>query len=132
MRRHRIKHHVSRPVVHLGLFTDEQILPAAALVALAAGWLYAGAGGLIARMVLAAVLMVPVAVMVLDNHAGGILVAHAAAWLRWHRRAGMFAPGPGEPVGYALALDERERLVAERRARSPVDLEAAFAARSER
>lgn len=125
--RHRIKHHVNRPVVHMGLFTDDQILPAAALVALAAGWLYAGAGGVVGRMLLSAVLVLPVAVMVVDNHVGGIVVKRAGAWLRWHRRAGVFAGGAGEPDGYELTVDAKDRLVLEREAAVRVDLETAFA-----
>ena len=35
--RHRIKHHVNRPVLHMGLFTDAQMLPAAGLFAVAVG-----------------------------------------------------------------------------------------------
>ncbi len=36
--RHRIKHHVNRPVLHMGMFTDTQMLPAAGLFALGAGF----------------------------------------------------------------------------------------------
>lgn len=130
MVRHRIKHHVNRPVVHMGLFTDDQILPAAALVAVAAGWLYAGAGGLVGRMLLAAILVLPVAVMVVDNHVGGIVVGRTGAWLRWHRRIGVFAGEPGEPDGYELIVDERDHLILEREATRRVDLDTAFAEES--
>ena len=65
--RHRIKHHVNRPVLHMGMFTDAQMLPAAGLFALAAGWFYAVGGPLVARTVVSALLLLPVGVMVVDN-----------------------------------------------------------------
>src|SRR5206468_11119740 len=79
--RHRIKHHVNRPVLHMGLFTDAQMLPAAGLFTLAAGWFYAGGGGLVARTVVCALLMLPVAVMVVDNRVGGIVVDRVRAFV---------------------------------------------------
>jgi hypothetical protein len=125
--RHRIKHHVNRPVLHMGLFSDSQMLPAAGLFALAAGWFYAGSGGLVARTVVAAVLLLPVGVMVVDNRVGGIVVDRVRSFVRWQRRPGIFAPGAGEVRGYELSVDVEDRLLLERERLARVDLEAAFA-----
>jgi hypothetical protein len=124
---HRIKHHVSRPVLHMGLVTDAQMLPAAGLFAVAAGWLYAGAGGAIARAVVAAVLLAPVAVMVIDNRVGGVVQERVRAFVRWHRRPGVFEPGAEDAHGYALQIDDDDRVVLERERVRRDDLEAAFA-----
>ena len=125
--RHRIKHHVNRPVLHMGLFSDAQMLPAAGLFALAAGWLYAGSGGLVARTAVAALLMVPVGVMVVDNRVGGIVVNRVRALVRWHRQPGIFDPGAEVVRGYELSVDAEDRIVLERELLARVDLEAAFA-----
>jgi hypothetical protein len=125
--RHRIKHHVNRPVLHMGLFSDTQMLPAAGLFALAAGWFYAGGGGLVARTVVAAVLLLPVGVMVVDNRVGGIVVDRVCAFVRWQRRPGIFAPGSEAAQGYELSVDGEDRLVLERERLARVDLDAVFA-----
>ena len=125
--RHRIKHHVNRPVLHMGLFTDAQMLPAAGLFALAAGWFYAGGGGLVARTVLGALLLLPIGMMVVDNRVGGIVVDRVSAFVRWHRRPGIFAPGSEDAQGYELSVDAEDQLVLERERLARVDLEAAFA-----
>jgi hypothetical protein len=125
--RHRIKHHVNRPVLHLGLFSDAQMLPAAGLFTLAAGWLYAGAGGLAGRSLVAALLLLPVAVMVVDNRVGGIVTERCGALLRWHRRCGVFEPGAEASAGYGLSADAQDELLLERERIGRVDLEAAFA-----
>ncbi|MGI8944769.1 MAG: hypothetical protein ACR2GL_00835 [Thermoleophilaceae bacterium] len=125
--RHRIKHHVNRPVLHMGMFTDDQMLPAAGLFALSAGLLYAGGGPLVARTALSALLLVPVAVMAVDNWVGGIVVDRVRAFVRWHRRPGIFVPGAEGAHGYELSLDVEDRLVLERERLARVDLEAAFA-----
>jgi hypothetical protein len=125
--RHRIKHHVNRPVLHMGLFTDAQMLPAAGLFTLAAGWFYAGGGGVAGRAVVAAVLLLPVAVMAVDNRVGGIVVERVSAFVRWHRRPGIFEPGAEEADGYELSVDAEDELVLERERLARVDLEAVFA-----
>jgi hypothetical protein len=125
--RHRIKHHVNRPVLHMGLCTDAQMLPAAGLFTLAAGWLYAGAGGLVGRSIVAALLLLPVAVMAADNRVGGIVVERVRAFTRWHRRPGIFIPGAEQADGYELRIDAEDRLLLERERLSRVDLEAVFA-----
>jgi hypothetical protein len=125
--RHRIKHHVNRPVLHLGLFTDAQMLPAAGLFALAAGWFYAGAGGLVGRSLVAGLLLLPVAVMAVDNQVGGIAVERATAFVRWHRQPGIFEPGAEEADGYELSVDAEDELVLERERLARVDLETVFA-----
>jgi hypothetical protein len=125
--RHRIKHHVNRPVLHMGLFTDAQMLPAAGLFTLAAGWFYAGGGGVVGRAVVAAVLLLPVAVMAVDNRVGGIVVERVSAFVRWHRRPGIFEPGAEEADGYELSVDAEDELVLERERLARVDLEAVFA-----
>jgi hypothetical protein len=125
--RHRIKHHVNRPVLHMGLFTDAQMLPAAGLFTLAAGWFYAGAGSVVARSLVAAVLLLPVAVMAVDNRGGGVVVERARAFVRWHRRPGIFDPGAVEADGYELSVDAEDELVLERERLARVDLETVFA-----
>jgi hypothetical protein len=124
--RHRIKHHVNRPVLHMGLFTDTQMLPAAGLFTVAAGWLYAGAGGAAARALAAALLLLPIGVTVVDNRVGGIVVQQTLALLRWHRRPGVFTPGADDACGYELSVDEQDLLVLERERRGRVDLETVF------
>jgi hypothetical protein len=125
--RHRIKHHVNRPVLHMGLFTDAQMLPAAGLFTLAAGWFYAGGGGLVARTMVAALFMLPVGVMVVDNRVGGIVVDRVRAFVRWYRQPGIFAPGAEAARGYELSVDAEDQLVLERERLARVNLEAAFA-----
>lgn len=126
--RHRIKHHVGRPVLHWGVFTDAQMLPSAGLVTVAAGWAYAGGGGVVARMLVAALLLVPVAVMAIDNRVGGLVVQRVAAFVAWHRRPGVFEPGGEEKgAGYELRIDEEDQVVLERERMAHVDLEAVFA-----
>jgi hypothetical protein len=125
--RHRIKHHADRPVLHMKLFTDGQMLPSAGLVTLAAGWLSVGGGGLMARTLVACLMLAPVAVMVIDNRLGGLVVQRVAAFVAWHRQAGIFAPGAGEGAGYELRIDEQDQVVLERERMAHVDLEAVFA-----
>jgi hypothetical protein len=125
--RHRIKHHVNRPVLHMGMFTDAQMLPVAGLFAVAAGWLYAGGGALVGRVLVAAVLLLPVAVMVVDNRVGGIVMERVAAFVRWHRRPGIFEPGAERADGYELRVDDEDQLLLERERLAQVDLEAAIA-----
>jgi hypothetical protein len=125
--RHRIKHHVNRPVLHMGLFTDAQMLPAAGLFTLAAGWFYSGGGGVVGRAAVAAVLLLPVAVMAVDNRVGGIVVERVSAFVRWHRQPGIFEPGADEADGYELSVDAEDELVLERERLARVDLEAVFA-----
>jgi hypothetical protein len=125
--RHRIKHHVNRPVLHMGLFIDAQMLPAAGLFTLAAGWFYAGGGGVVGRAAVAAVLLLPVAVMAVDNRVGGIVVERVSAFVRWHRQPGIFEPGADEADGYELSVDAEDELVLERERLARVDLEAVFA-----
>jgi hypothetical protein len=125
--RHRIKHHVNRPVLHMGLFTDAQMLPAAALFTLAAGWFYVGAGGVIGRSLVTALLLLPVAVMAVDNRVGGIVIERVTAFVRWHRQPGIFEPGAEEADGYQLSVDAEDQLVLEREQLARVDLETVFA-----
>lgn len=125
--RHRIKHHVNRPILHMGAFTDAQMLPGAALFALSAGWFYAGGGGIVGRVVVGAILLLPVGVMVVDNRVGGLVTDRLTAYLRWHRRAGIFEPGADEAHGYQLSVDEEDLLVLEREQLSSADLDTAFA-----
>src|SRR5918992_5407220 len=125
--RHRIKHHVNRPVLHMGLFSDTQMLPAAGLFALAAGWFYAGGGGLVARTVVAAVLLLPVGVTVVDNRVGGIVVDRVCAFVRWQRQPGIFAPGADEARGYELSVDAEDPLLLERERLARGGLDAGFA-----
>jgi hypothetical protein len=125
--RHRIKHHVNRPVLHMGLFTDAQMLPAAGLFTLAAGWFYAGAGGVVGRSLVVALLLLPVAVMAVDNRVGGIVVERVSAFVRWHRQPGVYEPGAVEADGYELSVEAEDELVLERERLARVDLEAVFA-----
>lgn len=124
--RHRIKHHVNRPVLHMGLFHDAQMLPAAGLVTFAAGWLYAGAGGLVLRTLVAATILLPVGVMIVDNRVGGLVVGRVAALHRWYRQPGVFVPGAPQASGYELSGDDPDELRRQHDRLADVDLEAAF------
>jgi hypothetical protein len=124
--RHRIKHHVNRPVLHMGLFHDAQMLPAAGLVTLAAGWLYAGAGGLIVRTFIAGAILLPVGIMIVDNRVSGMVVNRVVALHRWYRRPGVFAPGSADVSGYELSGGDSEDLRREHERLTEVDLEITF------
>lgn len=126
--RHRLKHHANRPVLHWGLFSDEQMLPCAGLFTLAVGWFYAGSGGLAARTLGAALLLLPVAVMVVDNRMGGIVVEQVRALVRWRRDPGVFEPGAEGVHGYELSVDAEDQRALDREQLAHVDLEAVFAA----
>ncbi len=128
--RHRIKHHVNRPVLHLGLFTDGQMLPAAGLFTLAAGWAYAGGGSAITRALIAGLMLLPVGIMVVDNRVGGIVITQAKALVLWRREAGILTPGEQEAHGWELAIDVEDQLVLDREEMAQVDLEAVFASDS--
>ena len=126
--RHRIKHHVNRPILHMGLVTDRQMLPAVGLVTLAAGWGFAGSGGLVARVAVAALMLLPVGVMVVDNRMGGIVISQVKAWIAWRREPRIFVPGhPLQTAhGLVLIMDAQDQLVLERERRARLDLEAVF------
>lgn len=126
--RHRVKHHVNRPVLHLGLFTDGQMVPAAGVFALAAGWAFAGGGGAVARTVVAALMLLPVGVMVVDNRMGGIVVTQVKALVLWRRELGIFTPGGEQADGWELEIDAEDQLVLDRERVESLDLEAVFAA----
>jgi hypothetical protein len=81
----------------------------------------------VARTVVAAVLLLPVGVMVVDNRVGGIVVDRVCAFVRWQRQPGIFAPGADEARGYELSVDAEDPLLLERERLARVDLEAAFA-----
>ncbi len=126
--RHRLKHHANRPVLHWGLFTDEQMMPCACLFALAVAWFYVG-GGLAGRTLGAALLLVPVGVMVVDNRLGGVVADQVRARLRWRREPGVFAPGAEQAHGYELSVDDGDaQRELQREQLASVDLEAVFAA----
>jgi hypothetical protein len=125
--RHRIKHHVNRPVLHMGLFTDAQMLPGAGLFTLAAGWLYSGGGGVLSRVIVAGILLLPVGVMVVDNRVGGIVTDRVSAFVRWHREPGIYVPGAEDAPGYELSVDEQDAVVLEREQFAHADLDIAFA-----
>ncbi len=124
--RHRIKHHVNRPVLHFGLFSDRQIMPAAVLVTLAAGWAFAGDGSIVARGIVAALMMLPVGVMVVDNRVGGLVLTQVRAFLRWRREPGIFMPAVDDVIGCELVIDPEDQMILDREQRASVDLEAVF------
>ena len=74
---HPIRHQVNSRVLHKGLFTDEQLMPAAILVLLAVGVAYT-AGSVAVGVIAAAVFLVPVGAMIIDNRAGQLLHGHVA------------------------------------------------------
>jgi hypothetical protein len=102
------------------------MLPAAGLITLVAGWFYAGGVGVVWRALVAGLLLLPVAVMAVDNRVGGIVVERARAFARWHRQPGIFEPGAEEADGYELSVDPEDELVLERERLARVDLEAVF------
>lgn len=119
---HPIRHQVNSRVLHKGLFTDEQLMPAAILVLLAVGVAYT-AGSVALGAIAAALFLLPVAAMILDNRAGQLLHDHAKAWLSYRRGVGVYDPGAGDSaVGYELLADDEALLAAA--APSPADLRA--------
>jgi len=111
---HPVRHHVNSRVLHRGLFTDEQLMPAAILVLLAVGVAYTAASVAVA-VIAAAVLLLPVGAMILDNRAGRLLHGQLSAWLAYRRSAGVFDPGGGDhAIAYELLADEEALLAAGR------------------
>jgi hypothetical protein len=109
---HPIRHQVNSRVLHKGLFTDEQLMPAAILVLLAVGVAYTAASVTVAAIA-AAVLLLPVGAMIIDNRAGQLLHGHIAAWLAYRRAVGIYDPGAGDrAVGYELHADDDAALAA--------------------
>ena len=109
---HPIRHQVNSRVLHKGLFTDEQLMPAAILVLLAVGVAYT-AGSVAFGVIAAAVFLVPVGAMIIDNRAGQLLHGHVASWLAYRRKVGMYDPGAGNSaIGYELLADDDALLAA--------------------
>ena len=103
---HPIRHQVNSRVLHKGLFTDEQLMPAAILVLLAVGVAYT-AGSVALAVIGAAVFLLPVGAMIIDNRTGQLLHGQVAAWLAYRRGVGVYDPGAGDSaVGYELRADE--------------------------
>ena len=103
---HPIRHQVNSRVLHKGLFTDEQLMPAAILVLLAVGVAYT-AGTVVLGVIGAAVFLLPVGAMIIDNRTGQLLHGQVAAWLAYRRSVGVYDPGAGDSaVGYELQADE--------------------------
>ena len=103
---HPIRHQVNTRVLHKGLFTDEQLMPSAILVLLAVGVAYT-AGSLVAGLIGGAVLLLPVAAMIVDNRAGQVLRDELVAWLAYRRSVGLYDRGAGtSAVGYELLPDD--------------------------
>jgi hypothetical protein len=103
---HSIRHQVNSRVLHKGLFTDEQLMPAAILVLLAVGVAYTAASAMLA-VIAAVVFLLPVGAMIIDNRAGQLLHGHIAAWLAYRSAVGVYDPGAGDhAVGYELHADE--------------------------
>jgi len=103
---HPIRHQVNSRVLHKGLFTDEQLMPAAILVLLAVGVAYT-AGTVVLGVIGAAVFLLPVGAMIIDNRTGQILHGQVVAWLEYRRKVGVYDPGAGDSaIGYELQADE--------------------------
>ena len=103
---HPIRHQVNSRVLHKGLFTDEQLMPAAILVLLAVGVAYT-AGTVVLGVIGAAVFLLPVGAMIIENRTGQLLHGQVAAWLAYRRSVGVYDPGAGDSaVGYELRADE--------------------------
>ncbi len=61
-------------------------------------------------MIAAAVFLLPVGAMIIDNRAGQLLHGHIAAWLAYRRAVGVYDPGAGDrAVGYELHRRRRCR-----------------------
>ncbi len=109
---HPIRHQVNSRVLHKGLFTDEQLMPAAILVLLAVGVAYT-AGSVAFGLIGATVFLLPVGAMIIDNRAGQVLHGHVTAWLSYRRRVGVYDPGAGDSAaGYELLPDDEALLAA--------------------
>ena len=126
--RHRIKHHVNRPVLHMGLFTDAQMLPAAGLFAVAAGWFYAGGGALVGAGVGRR------GAAVAGGGDGGRQPrgrdrdrAGRARWCAGIASRASSSPAPSGRTATSCSVDDEDQLLLERERLARVDLEAAFA-----
>ncbi len=109
---HPIRHQVNSRVLHKGLFTDEQLMPAAILVLLAVGVAYTAAS-VAMGVIFAAVFLLPVGAMIIDNRAGQLLHGQITAWLAYRRAVGVYDPGAGDSaVGYELLSDDEALLAA--------------------
>ncbi len=109
---HPVRHHVNSRVLHKGLFTDEQLMPAAILVLLAVGVAYTAASVAVG-VIAVAVLLLPVGAMILDNRAGQLLHGQLVAWLAYRRSVGVFDPGGGDSaIAYELLPDDEALLAA--------------------
>jgi len=109
---HPIRHQVNSRVLHKGLFTDEQLMPAAILVLLAVGVAYT-AGSVVVAAIGAAVFLLPVGAMIIDNRAGQLLHSQASAWMSYRRSVGVYDPGGGDSaIGYELLADDEALLAA--------------------
>ena len=110
---HPIRHQVNSRVLHKGLFTDEQLMPAAILVLLAVGVAYT-AGSVAVGVIAAAVFLVPVGAMIIDNRAGQLLHGHVSVMARVPTQvSAMYDPGAGDSaVGYELLADDDALLAA--------------------
>src|SRR3954452_2639865 len=103
---HPIRHQVNSRVLHKGLFTDEQLMPAAILVLLAVGVAYTAASVAVG-VIATAVFLLPVGTMIIDNRAGQLLHGQIAACLAYRRRVGIYDPGAGHrAAGCELLADD--------------------------
>jgi hypothetical protein len=119
---HPIRHQVNSRVLHKGLFTDEQLMPAAILVLLAVGVAYTAASVAVGAIA-AVVFVLPVGAMIVDNRAGQLLHGQIATWLAYRRAVGVYDPGAGDcAIGYELHADDEAMLIA--RAPTPGELRA--------
>ncbi|HUR85497.1 MAG TPA: hypothetical protein VMY78_09140 [Solirubrobacteraceae bacterium] len=117
---HPVRHQVNSRVLHKGLFTDEQLMPAAILVLLAVGVAFT-AGSVAVASIGGAVFLLPVGAMIIDNRAGQVLHDQVSAWLAYRRNVGVYDAGAGDAaVGYELLADDDVLIAAG--APSPADL----------
>ncbi|CAB4905639.1 unannotated protein [freshwater metagenome] len=107
---HRFSPHVNRPVLHLKLFTDGQLLPVVGLVLFGTMYMYGGLGSFLLRFAGGLVILLPVAVMALDNRSGQTLRLMWFGWKEWNQKPGVYDQSADdlEIEPYVLTVDPEE------------------------
>jgi hypothetical protein len=106
---HRFSPHINRPVLHLKMFTDIQVLIVLGLGLFALMYVWGGFGALPVRLLVAFLVLTPAGVMALDNRSGQTLRLWWFARTQWRSTPGVYEPiVTGEITGYTLDPDPDE------------------------
>lgn len=101
MARHRIRHQVHAGILHRGVLTDGQLIPAVVLAFLALGFM-AGAGSIIVKLAGVGFCALVIAAMMVDNLTGGYLRSYVVTHTAYRRARGVYEPGPADNAGYVV------------------------------